>query len=129
MNHSIQEIMVSGRDFFDFDVNGNTKRWGCRNLYGATHIVIEPEDIELHGNCASEEAVKFVLDNGTYSVKTEESGEIIGNTTDYFMEALEKLKRENEILEYPVKITGVQLNGKQKCVKVKGIGHMKFEEY
>lgn len=126
---SIQEIMVSGRDFFDFDVNGNTKRWGCRNLYGATHIVIEPEDIELHGNCASEEAVKFVLDNGTYSVKTEESGEIIGNTTDYFMEALEKLKRENEILEYPVKITGVQLNGKQKCVKVKGIGHMKFEEY
>lgn len=126
---SIQETIISGREFFDFSTESCIVRWGCRNLYGATHIVMEPEDFAINRSIKAEESVKLVLENGSYIVKTELTGEIIGNASNYFSEALEKLKKENEITDYPVNITGVVISGNQESMEIKGIGHMKFDEY
>lgn len=33
----LMQLIITGRDYFRFDVTGIAKRWGCRNLYGATY--------------------------------------------------------------------------------------------
>jgi hypothetical protein len=65
----------------------------------------------------------------TYFVVNEASGEMLGTVTDDFVKSLECLKSLNEISELPSHISGFVLTKDAGDVSIKGIGHMKFDEY
>jgi len=50
-------------------------------------------------------------------------------TTDKLLDALEKLKEMDEISELPRVIEGIVLKKTNDEYEIKGIGHMKFDEY
>ena len=122
------ELTISGRDFFDFETL-NGKRWGCRNLYGATHIVINIEDLCIDEDVIEEQKITLLLDKKNYIILSTNGAEKLGLTNDSLWDALDKLMNANEITEFPRIITGFYISKTCKDTVIKGIGHMKFDEY
>lgn len=125
----INEVVVSGRDFFDFEGKDKQQRWGCRNLYGATHLAIQNEDISLSTTIDEEQPVSLMKDNRNYIILSKKNAEQLGVTTDNLWGALERLKKSDEISEFPRLIAGLVLAKTSSGYEIKGIGHMKFDEY
>ena len=125
----INELVVSGRDFFGFEGKNNQKRWGCRNLYGATHIAIQNEDFKLSTAIEEEQNISLMKDSKNYIILSKANAEQLGVTTDNLWEALESLKISGEISEFPRLIAGLVLAKASNGYEIKGIGHMKFDEY
>ena len=122
-------LVASGRDFFEFEGADKSQRWGCKNLYAATHIVVEKNDLNLSADIESDQRVTLCQNGMTYFVVNEASGEMLGTVTDDFVKSLECLKSLNEISELPSHISGFVLTKDAGDVSIKGIGHMKFDEY
>ena len=124
----INEVVVNGRDFFGFESKDKQKRWGCKNLYGATHLAIQNEDMRLFSTI-EEEPVSLIKDKNNYLILSNRNAEQLGVTTDNLWNALESLKESKEISEFPRLIAGLVLAKTSSGFKIKGIGHMKFDEY
>ena len=125
---AIMEMTVTGRDFFGFDTDKG-KRWGCRNLYGATHLAVEVGDFELSEKVDEEQKITLMKDTKNYIILSTSSAEQLGVTNDGLWTALDSLKKADEISEFPRIISGLMLSGTDNGVEIKGIGHMKFDEY
>lgn len=125
----IEELAVSGRDFFSFKVEDNLERWGCRNLYGTTHLAIRLDDFELTEAAIDEQKITLMKDSKNYIILSTSSAEQLGITTDALWSALNTLKRMDEISEFPRIISGLTLAKNNSELVIKGIGHMKFDEY
>ena len=125
---AITEMTVTGRDFFGFNTNKG-KRWGCRNLYGATHLAVEVGDFDLSEKVAEEQKITLMKDTKNYIILSTSSAEQLGITNEGLWTALESLKKADEISEFPRIISGLILSGTNNGVEIKGIGHMKFDEY
>lgn len=125
----INELILSGRDFFEFKDDKDEKRWGCRNLYGATHIAVNAKDFELSNAIEGEQKISLMKDSKNYIVLSTTNAEQIGITTEHLWNALESLKASDEISEFPRLISGLVLTKTDNGYEIKGIGHMKFDEY
>lgn len=125
----IMRLIVTGRDFFSFCGLGEAQRWGCRNLYGATHIAVRVEDLILKEKISGEMKITLMIDSKNYIVLSTSSAEQLGITSEKLWKALESLKNSNEISGLPRVISGLILSETGNGVVVKGIGHMKFDEY
>ena len=121
-------LSVSGREFFSFDTQRGI-RWACRNLYGATHIVVRSEDIVLTEKVTGEQNIILTKEKDRYSVVSTLNADELGETSKSFWEVLEKLKKSGEISELPRVISGLVVFKNASGVIIKGIGHMKFDEY
>lgn len=126
--NKLVELSVTGRDFFNFATDYGD-RWGCRNLYGATHIAVRSEDLDLSEDVLTETKITLMKDTKNYIILSTSSAELLGTTTEKLWSALEALKKTNEISEFPRVISGLILVDSGKGVEIKGIGHMKFDEY
>lgn len=126
--NKIIELSVTGRDFFNFATD-HGDRWGCRNLYGATHIAVRTEDLDLSKDVLTETKIILMKDTKNYIILSTSSAELLGTTTEKLWSALEALKKTDEILEFPRVISGLILADSGKGMEIKGIGHMKFDEY
>ena len=122
------ELSVTGRDFFDFST-ANGDRWGCRNLYGATHIAVRTDDLNISENVSDETKITLMKDTKNYIILSTSSAELLGTTTEKLWTALETLKKTDEISEFPRLISGLVLADSGNGIEIKGIGHMKFDEY
>lgn len=123
----VHQISMSGRDFFRFDtVKG--ERWGCRNLNGATHIVVQNEDIHIRVPRIEEKRVSLVIDKKRYLI-VDQSGEQLGETMESLLTALDSLIDSGEIEEYPEVISDLYISNDEFGLSVRGIGHMKFSVY
>lgn len=125
----IKELVVSGREFFNFVVNKKQQRWGCKNLYGATHIAIRMEDLNILAVAEKEQKISLVRAAKNYTILSKTDAKQIGVTTDKLWEVLESLKKSNEIPELPREIVGLVLSKVSDGFEIRGIGHMKFDEY
>jgi hypothetical protein len=125
----IMRLIVTGRDFFSFCGLGEAQRWGCRNLYGATHIAVRVEDLILKEKISGEMKITLMIDSKNYIVLSTSSAEQLGITSETLWKALESLKNSNEISGLPRVISGLIISETGNGVAVKGIGHMKFDEY
>lgn len=125
----IQELAVTGRDFFHFESTDSQERWGCRNLYGATHLVVKLEDFKLTENVSGEQKINLIKGAKNYSILSTSSEEQLGTTTEALWSALDSLKKADEISEFPRMIAGLILKETKSGLELKGIGHMKFDEY
>lgn len=125
----INELIVNGRDFFGFDGKDKQQRWGCRNLYGATHIAIQNEDLKLSSTIEEEQKISLMKDSNNYIILSKKNAEQLGVTTENLWSALESLKESDEISEFPRLIAGLVLAKTSNGFEIKGIGHMKFDEY
>lgn len=119
---TVSELAVTGREFFSFEGGNGYVRWGCRNLYGATHIVVNLEDFELKKAISGEHNITLVHDTENYKIRSKSSCEQLGTTTESLWIALESLRRNDGI-------SGLILSQKKSELELKGIGHMKFDEY
>lgn len=126
--NKLVELSVTGRDFFNFATDYGD-RWGCRNLYGATHITVRSEDLNLSEYILTETKITLMKDKKNYTILSNSNAELLGTTTERLWSALEALKKTNEISEFPRVISGLLLVNSGKGIKIKGIGHMKFDEY
>lgn len=127
--NAITKLSVTGRDFFSFKSIDNVERWGCRNLYGATHIAVRLEDFNLNGKISGEQKISLMKDAKNYIVLSTSTAEQIGVTNEAFGNALDILKKADEISELPRLIVGLILKESGAGLEIKGIGHMKFDEY
>ncbi len=125
---AIMEMTVTGRDFFGFDTDKG-KRWGCRNLYGATHLALEAGDFDLFEKVDEEQQITLMKDTKNYIILSTSSDVQLGITNERLWTALDSLKKLDEISEFPRIISGLILSGTDNGVEIKGIGHMKFDEY
>lgn len=125
----INEIVVSGREFFNFAGKDGQQRWGCRNLYGATHLAIQSEDMKIFSLIEEEQAISLMKDNKNYIILSTQNTEQLGVTTENLWRALENLRKADEISEFPRLIAGLVLVKTDNSFEIKGIGHMKFDEY
>jgi hypothetical protein len=126
---TLTELAVTGREFFGFDVSGTAERWGCRNLYGATHIAIRLEDLILKEKLSGEKKITLMMDTRNYIVLSTSTAEQLGTTSEILWKALDSLKMSGEISEFPRVISGLILSENGNGIEIKGIGHMKFDEY
>lgn len=126
---SISEIVVTGREFFHFTSDDGQERWGCRNLYGATHLAVRSGDLELTESISGEQKITLMKDAKNYIILSTSSAEQVGTTSGTLWSALESLKKTDEIYEFPRMITGLILTQTKSGIELKGIGHMKFDEY
>ena len=126
---SISEIVVTGREFFHFTSDDGQERWGCRNLYGATHLAVRSGDLELTESISGEQKITLMKDAKNYIILSISSAEQVGTTSGTLWSALESLKKTDEISEFPRMITGLILTQTKSGIELKGIGHMKFDEY
>ena len=123
------ELIINGRDFFEFEGTKGEKRWGCRNLYGMTHIAIREEDLLLDSEIEGEQEIVLIREDTRYGIWTKLDNEQLGMTSENLWNIFTKLKNMDEILEYPNTITGLVLTESNGNFMIKGIGHMKFDEY
>lgn len=126
--NKLVELSVTGRDFFSFATD-HGDRWGCRNLYGATHIAVRTEDLDIYEDILTETKITLMKDTKDYIILSTSSSELIGKTTEKLWSALSALKEIDEISEFPRVISGLVLENSGKGIEIKGIGHMKFDEY
>ena len=68
-------------------------------------------------------------DNKNYIILSKKNAEQLGVTTENLWGALESMKPAGEISEFPRLIVGLVLVKTSNSIKIKGIGHMKFDEY
>ena len=80
--------------------------------------------VDLHGD-----KIFLEKDDQKYIIKESPSEEQIGITNNKFWGALEGLKRTNQITDFPRIIEGIVLVKSEKNYEIKGLGHMKFDEY
>ena len=123
----IHQISVTGREFFRFD-SKKGERWGCRTLHGATHIVVEDEDIHIRVPRFDETKVSLILDKKKYLI-TDPFGEQLGETTVTLWATLDSLMKSGEIEEFPEIIADLYISYNKDGLAIKGIGHMKFSMY
>jgi hypothetical protein len=126
---TLTELAITGREFFGFDVSGTAERWGCRNLYGATHIAIRLEDLILKEKLSEEKKITLMMDSRNYIVLSTSTAEQLGTTSETLWKVLDSLKISGEISEFPRVISGLILSENGNGIEIKGIGHMKFDEY
>lgn len=124
----IDEIRVTGREFVEF-TTGDDNRWGCKNLYGMTHLALRMSDLELDQKLTGTHEISLIKDGENYLVTDAEDDEIYGNTNVSFWEVLKSLKRLGEITDFPTLITDITLNDCVNGLQLQGIGHMRFDEY
>lgn len=125
----VNELIVSGREFFSFAGKDGEQRWGCRNLYNTTHIAIRNEDLELSLPVEEELPISLIIGDKNYSILTTKNEEQLGFTTENLWNALDNLKKTGEISDFPKLISGPVLAKTAMGFAIKGIGHMKFDEY
>lgn len=125
----VNELIVSGREFFSFAGKDGERRWGCRNLYNTTHIAIRNEDLELSLPVEEELPISLIIGDKNYSILTTKNEEQLGFTTENLWNALDNLKKTGEISDFPKLISGPVLAKTAMGFAIKGIGHMKFDEY
>ena len=123
------ELVISGREFFCFECENEIERWGCRNLYGATHIAVQMEDLDVFDKIVCEQKILLVRDVNNYLILSATTAEKLGTTTEKMWQALSRLKEIDEIPEFPKEIKNVVLVPEKEGIEIKGIGHMKFDEY
>lgn len=126
---AIDELVISGRDFFSFKVVDDLERWGCRNLYGTTHLVIRSDDLKLADDVTGEQKITLMKDSKNYIIRSTSNTKKLGTTTDALWLTLNTLKRMDEISEFPRIISGFTLEKNNSELIIKGMGHMKFDEY
>lgn len=124
----INELSVTGREFFEFNDTNNVKRWGCRNLYGATHLSLRATDLDLETSISSTEEIVLLKDVNEYIIVSSRA-EQLGTSTNNLWQALQSLKENDEISEFPRLISGIYVTRTESGLEIKGIGHMKFDEY
>lgn len=125
----VNELIVSGREFFSFAGKDGEQRWGCRNLYNTTHIAIMNEDLELSIPVEEELPISLIIGDKNYIILTTKNEEQLGFTTENLWNALDNLKKTGEISDFPKLISGPVLAKTAMGFAIKGIGHMKFDEY
>lgn len=125
----VNELIVSGREFFSFAGKDGEQRWGCRNLYNTTHIAIKNEDLELFLSVEEELPISLIMGDKNYIILTTKNEEQLGFTAENLWNALDNLKKAGEISEFPKLISGLVLAKTAMGFEIKGIGHMKFDEY
>ena len=95
----------------------NTLKRNNRSLYLCSRYV--QDGIELF-----KEPVPYEINYNPTS-----SAEQLGTTSGALWSALESLKKADEISEFPRIIAGLILTQTKSGIELKGIGHMKFDEY
>lgn len=125
----LTQLIVTGRDFFSFVTEGTNERWGCRNFYGATHIAVRLEDFILKEKISREQKITLMKDEKNYIVLATSNAEQLGISSEALWNALDSLKMSDEISEFPRVISGLILSETGNGIEIKGIGHMKFDEY
>ncbi len=127
--NAFHELVISGREFFDFKTENNIQRWGCRNLFGATHLVVRVEDLDLTANISCEQKIMLEKNVNNYLILSASTEKQLGTTTEQMWHSLNKLKDINEISDFPRVIKNLILVPSRSGIIIKGIGHMKFDEY
>ena len=94
-----------------------------------THIAIRNEDLELSLPVEEELPISLIIGDKNYSILTTKNEEQLGFTTESLWSALDNLKKSGDISEFPELISGLVLTKTVSGFKIKGIGHMKFDEY
>lgn len=103
---------MTGREFFCFEGGNGYVRWGCRNLYGATHIVVNLEDFELKKAISGEHNITLVHDTDNYKIRSKSSCEQLGITTESLGFALESFGKNDKISELSKEVSGLILSQK-----------------
>lgn len=94
-----------------------------------THIAIREEDLLLDSEIEGEQEIVLIREDTRYGIWTKLDNEQLGMTSENLWNIFTKLKNMDEILEYPNTITGLVLTESNGNFMIKGIGHMKFDEY
>lgn len=125
----VNEIVVSGRDFFGFTGKDEQQRWGCKNLYNATHLVIQNDDLFLSLPVEEDQPISLIKNEKNYIILSVKNEKQLGITTESLWSALDNLKKSGDISEFPELISGLVLTKSSSGFEIKGIGHLKFDEY
>lgn len=128
---SIGVISTDGREYREILVN-KQKRWICGNLYGATHVVLKPDDLEFIDELPDCEYNAFMEGDDNereYSLYNADDMSFIGIAGKPFLTLLDKLKEYDEISNDPVQIKDICIRVSGGVINIMGIGHMLFDEY
>ena len=92
-------------------------------------MAVRSGDLELTESISGEQKITLMKDAKNYIILSISSAEQVGTTSGTLWSALESLKKTDEISEFPRMITGLILTQTKSGIELKGIGHMKFDEY
>ncbi len=127
--NDIARLQVAEREFYKFVYGNQESRWTCRNMYGVTHVCIGKDDIiDLEDLSDGIYGVSFVENGDTYMI-IDKREELLGYTSESFMELINALIDSNEISGKPAKINGIALKMDNGMIEILGMGHLKFSEY
>ena len=125
----ITQLNIAERDYYRFSYGKQECRWTCRNMYGVTHICVNPTDIiEMIHLPDGSYPVSLIEDSKTYRIVTED-GKIQGRLGNSFVGLINALKESGEVAFSPNRIIGLSIQVKNGIVEFLGMGHLKFTEY
>lgn len=126
----ITQLSMGAKEFYCIDLN--TDRWGCRGIYGTTHINVKLEDLIINEELPSgKNRIIFNINEskGYYSIVCSKTKHIIGRASDSFKIQLLHLMEKGEISNMPVRIQDIVVEKKNNKLILYGIGYLKFDEY
>ena len=85
--------------------------------------------MELFLSVEEELPISLIIGDKNYIILTTKNEEQLGFTAENLWNALDNLKKAGEISEFPKLISGLVLAKTAMGFEIKGIGHMKFDEY
>lgn len=126
--NNLLRLEVSEREYYLFD-RSNISRWTCRNMYGVTHVCVEPSDIEDFEKLKDGLYQVSIVEGGKSFMISDKNGNPLGKLNKRFGDLIEALKKNDEISGTPAVIKGITLKILNGKIDILGMGHLKFVEY
>ena len=126
--NKLVRLDISEREYYLYDKNG-FERWTCRNMYGVTHVCIEPNDIQDYEKLKDGLYQVSIVEGGKNYMILDKNGNPLGNLKKQFGDFVKSLKDNDEITGTPAVIKGIVLKIVNGKIDILGMGHLKFVEY
>lgn len=127
--NNVFKASLPNREYYEFKQVSEKSRWCCRNLYGITHICINPEDLEISKTLEDGSQSILIVENGSDFFVLGADENVIGKTSAAFFTMLNELVAFEEIERLPASIDGILLVQRSGKICIYGMGHLKFVEY
>lgn len=122
------KLEISEREYYLFN-KSDISRWTCRNMYGVTHVCVEPGDIEDFEKLQDGLYQVSIVEGGKSYMISDKNGNPLANLNKKFSDLIEALKNNDEISGTPAVIKGITLKINNGKIDILGMGHLKFVEY
>lgn len=115
---------------FRYGVGAVLQRWCCENMYGITHICIEPSDLIIPSNLQDGiYPAMLIEDAGVLRLVTDDGENPIGKAKDSFMQLILRMEEAQMLAGRIAYIESFALIVHGRSFSVLGIGHVKYDEY